>query len=141
MRLSTKSRYGMRILAQIAIDCQNAPSVKGKVIAKRQEISEPYLEQIMIPLKNSGFVRTIRGCNGGYVLNAKPEDITTLAVIEMFEGEIDFVHCSDCKRKEFCETCNVWRRLSVVFKEEAAKITLADIIKDIQSKNRPEYMI
>ena len=71
MKLSTRSRYGLRILMQIAIENSYGRLAQGKVISEKQEISEPYLEQIMITLRSSGLVRTVRGCNGGYQLDRK----------------------------------------------------------------------
>ena len=68
MKLSTKSRYGLRVLLQIAMDSEKSKVVSGREISRKQEISEPYLEQIMIPLKNAGIVSTVRGCRGGYRL-------------------------------------------------------------------------
>ena len=77
MRLSTKSRYGLRILIQIAIDNLNGKKLaQGRVIAKKQDITDAYLEQIMIPLKRGGVVGTVRGCNGGYELRKECQDIT-----------------------------------------------------------------
>ena len=86
MKLSTKTRYGLRILLQIAADTENNKkgSVKGKSIAQMQNVSEAYLEQIMIPFKTAGFVKTVRGCNGGYALNRPAESITVLDIIELF---------------------------------------------------------
>ncbi len=145
MKLSTKSRYGLRILLQIAIDESNKPAVKGKIISEKQEISEAYLEQIMIPLKNSGIVRTIRGCNGGYALNRDPEEITVLDIIELFEGKLELVKCIDdpenCNRCDICLTRGVWERLSETLRREADKITLKNIMETMRNKNKPEYVI
>lgn len=144
MKLSTKSRYGLRILLQIALDSVGNAPVKGNVIAKKQELSEPYLEQIMIPLKNAGLIRTVRGCNGGYVLNMAPEKITLLNIIELFEGELQLVNCEDCRR--FCATdakCAssiVWKDLSDALRKEAAKITLAKVA-EMSKQDLPEYVI
>lgn len=145
MKLSTKSRYGLRILVQIAIDSGGSRPVKGNVIAKKQEISEPYLEQIMIPLKTSGMIKTVRGCNGGYSLNREPKKISVLDVIELFEGKLELVRCEECKRQcrksDKCPTYSVWDRLSDVLRKEAAKITVAQIMKRTMTENRPEYVI
>ncbi len=144
MKLSTKPRYGLRILIQIALDNKDGKAAQGKSIAKKQEISEPYLEQIMIPLKNSGLVRTTRGCNGGYFLNKQPEEITVLDIIELFEGEFNLVDCvtdpKACSRRKNCYTINVWRKLASSFKGTAEKITLASIL-DEQKGASSEYVI
>ena len=131
MRLSTRSRYGMRILVQIACDCREKDCVRGRVVAEKQGISEAYLEQILIPLKTSGLVRTVRGRNGGYALNVDPASISVLDVIELFEGPFELAECETedkrCERVEKCPMYEVWHRLSEVMRREAAKITLAEL--------------
>jgi Rrf2 family transcriptional regulator, cysteine metabolism repressor len=148
MRLSTKTRYGLRILLQIALDCEGKrnASVKGKTIAEKQDISEAYLEQIMIPLKSEGFVKTVRGCHGGYALNRQPEQITVLALIELFEGPIQLVKCvggdeGDCPRVGICPTSGVWVKLSSEIRSLAAKVSLQSIVEEAKSKGNPEYVI
>ena len=144
MRLSTKSRYGLRILMQIAMENQEGKAAQGKTISKKQDISEPYLEQIMIPLKNAGYVRAMRGCNGGYFLNKNPQDITVLAVIELFEGELNLVDCvsdeNNCPRVKECQTSNVWKKIAGSMRDTAGKITLASIL-DEHKDNALEYVI
>ncbi|MCX6983929.1 MAG: Rrf2 family transcriptional regulator [Lentisphaerae bacterium] len=144
MRLSTKSRYGLRILLQIAMDNRDGKAAQGKSISKKQEISEPYLEQIMIPLKNAGLVRTTRGCNGGYFLNKDPKEITILNVIELFEGEFTLVDCvsdgKSCSRIKGCMTSNVWRKIASSLRETADKITLESILEE-NKDNELEYII
>ena len=148
MRLSTKTRYGLRILLQIALDCEGKRncSVKGKTIAEKQDISEAYLEQIMIPLKSEGFVKTVRGCHGGYALNRTPEQISVLDLIELFEGRIQLVKCvggedGDCTRLEICPTSGVWTKLSEDIRNLAIKITLQSIVEEAKNKGNPEYVI
>ncbi len=145
MKLSTKSRYGLRILLQVAMESESSSAVKGRVIAEKQEISEAYLEQIMIPLKTSGIIRTIRGCNGGYVLNKQAEDITILDIIELFEGKLQLVKCvgdsDSCERCNVCLASEVWEHLSNVMKEEASKINLKGLIEKMKKEHMPEYVI
>lgn len=146
MKLSTKSRYGLRILLQIALETETQTSAGGRSIAEKQEISEAYLEQIMIPLKSAGIVKTIRGCHGGYVLNRAPEGISVLDLIEIFEGKIQLVKCSDgngkkCPRHDICMTTDVWEHLSEVLKTEAGKITLASLVEKSKTNNKPVYVI
>lgn len=143
MRLSTKSRYSLRILVQLALEAKEGAAVKGRVIAKKQEISEPYLEQIMIPLKSAELVRTIRGCHGGYSLNKTPDEITILDIIELFEGKIEFAECvSDgkCSLLDSCPTSDVWAHLSNTLRLEASKISLESIIEKIEGQTQ-EYVI
>jgi Rrf2 family protein len=140
MKLSTKSRYGLRILTDIAVSmANNNGASKGRDIAQRQNLTEAYLEQIMIPLKSSNLIRTQRGCRGGYILNAEPADITVLDVIESFEGKISFVDCLDtdeCTQFARCPTQDVWRELSRAFRAKAASITLQDIVDTYNEQNK-----
>ncbi|MGL4854384.1 MAG: RrF2 family transcriptional regulator [Lentisphaeria bacterium] len=138
MKLSTKARYGVRILAAIAVESKSGRSSRGRVIAEQQNISEPYLEQIMIPLKTKGLVSTQRGCKGGYSLARRAEEITLLEIIELFEGRLNVVDCvgdGDCSRIERCPTFAIWNRLSKVLREEASQITLQDVVDNI---NKPQ---
>ena len=145
MRLSTKSRYSLRILVQLALEMKTTSAVKGRVIAKKQDLSEAYLEQIMIPLKSAELVRTIRGCNGGYSLNKNPEDVTILHIIELFEGKIEFAEgngdtSTGSSLLEHCPTTDVWNHLSKTLRDEASKITLASIVDKIDGQFQ-EYVI
>ncbi len=109
MNLSTKSRYGLRILLCLAKSYESGVRVplKGKSIALSQGLTEPYFEQIIIKLKACGLVKTIRGCNGGYLLNRSPEIISLLEIIEIFEGPVELVNCKKsggmCSRHDKCE--------------------------------------
>lgn len=145
MKLSTRSRYGLRILIQIAIENREGRLAQGKLISEKQNVSEPYLEQIMITLRSSGLVRTVRGCNGGYELNRIPEEITVLEVIELFEGELKMVDCEPgkkrCPRKENCLTTTVWKKLSDALRKSAASITLKEIIDKQSNNSGNEYFI
>lgn len=146
MRLSTKSRYGLRILVQISLDNLNGKKLsQGRVIAEKQNITDAYLEQIMIPLKRGGVIGTVRGCNGGYELRKSSEDITVLEVIELFEGTINLADCSKgnvkCNQSDKCSTTHVWHRLSDLIREEAGQITLASIVEDYQKNASNDYVI
>ncbi len=134
MKLSTRSRYGLRILMQIAIENENGELAQGRDIAEKQEISEAYLEQLMIPLKGAGLVRTVRGCTGGYRLSKSPEKITVLDLIEIFEGGIEIVPCStpkkECPRIGTCPVTGVWRKLTDAMKSTASAISLKDVLEN-----------
>ena len=144
MKLTTKTRYSLRILVQLASRYNQAP-VKGKDISSKQNISEPYLEQIMITIKSAGFVRTERGCNGGYALNKSPKSISVLDIIQLFEGEIAFADClepsSTCGMLTQCPTSKIWNHLSKTLKDEASQITLKSIVDDMNESNIQEYVI
>ena len=145
MKLSTKTRYGLRILIQIALSCDQRKAVKGKFIAAKQDISEAYLEQIMIPLKNADIIRTLRGCNGGYALKRQPEEITVLDIIELFEGKVNLVKCvedeKECYRCSYCLANRVWGKLADSLRKEAGAITLDQLISEAKTMNTPEYVI
>ena len=117
--------------------------VKGKDIVRKQGISEPYMEQIMIKLRKAGWVATERGCKGGYKLNVAPEDITILDFIELFEGPLELVNCSGqdkrCMRFDKCEAADSWAMLAKSFRREAAKISLTEIIQS--NSEIKEYVI
>jgi len=133
MKISTKSRYGLRILVEVAINTTNGISCTGRTVAKTLDLSEAYLEQIMIPLKTAGMVKTKRGCKGGYALSMDPNDITLLSVIELFEGKLTLVGCvgdaSNCPKLNVCSTQAVWSELSQTLREKAASITLAQVVQ------------
>ncbi len=147
MNLSSKSRYGVRILVQLGMNYDKGISIKGKSLAESQDITEPYIEQIMISLKRAGMVRAERGCTGGYLLSRPPETITLLEVIELFEGKLELVRCGKsgekCARFDVCETTRTWKRLSDIYRREASKVTLASILDENnkQQAQEPEYMI
>lgn len=148
MNLSTKTRYSLRVLLQIALDTRTATAVKGRELAAKQNISEAYLEQIMISLKSAGLINTVRGRNGGYSLAVSPEQITVLQLIELFEGKIEFANCGDggdlnapCALRSRCMTAQVWDNLSKVLAEEAGRISLADILEKHLSEPKQEYVI
>ncbi|MDD3117673.1 MAG: Rrf2 family transcriptional regulator [Victivallales bacterium] len=145
MKLSTKSRYGLRVLLQIAADSAENRVVPGHKLAEKQAISEPYLEQIMIPLKNSGIVSTVRGCRGGYRLNRPAAAISVLDIIELFEGEFGLVKCRDgqhvCARRDHCVAARVWQELSGALREKARSINIAALAEEEKKYHQPEFII
>ena len=86
MKISTKGRYGLRILLDIALYRVGDKPRMIREIASNQEISEKYISRLIIELRKAGFVRSVRGVNGGYTLTRKPEDISVLDVLETMEG-------------------------------------------------------
>jgi Rrf2 family cysteine metabolism transcriptional repressor len=132
MKLSTKPRYGMRILAQIAADGGNKVPVSGKAIARKQGISVAYIEQILIPMRNAGIVRTVRGPKGGYLLNRPADDITLLEIIELFEGRLELVEGHDGN-----SASELWNRLSQVLRNEAENMTVGELAELFSAKNPP----
>ena len=143
MRVSTKTRYGLRIVLQLAEAQPGGEALKGKDIVKRQKISEPYMEQIMIKLRKAGWVVTERGCQGGYKLSVAPESVSILDFIELFEGPLDLVDCQKkdkrCTLLGDCKSSISWKILAEGFRNEARKMSLARIIE--LNSNVKEYVI
>lgn len=130
MQLSTKARYAARALVELALEYGQEP-VKLKDIASRQDISLKYLEQVMFPLRISGYVKTHKGSQGGYVLGRPPEEINMYDVIQTVEGSLAPVDCVDnpklCQRVNKCVTRNVWVGLKQAIYDELSDITLAEL--------------
>jgi Rrf2 family transcriptional regulator, cysteine metabolism repressor len=133
MKISTKGRYGLRALVDLAINGKNGLPVLLSDIAKRQEISEKYLEQIATQLNKGGIVKTLRGRNGGYLLNRPDTEIKVSDVIEVLEGPICVVDCvnepDSCSRVAICSTRDLWTMLTGKIAEALSGITLADLVK------------
>ena len=132
MKVSTKGRYALRLMLDLAFYNTGEP-VSLKDIAKRQEISEKYLEQIIAILHKGGCVRSIRGPQGGYVLNGKPEEITVGKILRLTEGNLSPVECVDsptffCDRKEKCVTIKIWQKMNEAINSVVDGITLADML-------------
>lgn len=133
MRLSTKSRYGTRLLIDLACRKDSGYVQLGE-IARRLDVSMKYLEQIILPLKRAKYVESIRGAKGGHRLAKKPEDISVGEVVSLLEGGPDLVACLSvpgyCDRLDSCKTRNLWRDASMAFFEKLNKVTLADLVSE-----------
>ena len=145
MKLSTRSRYGVRLLTELALEYQKGPVQLG-IISKREGISEKYLGQLIIQMKGTGFITSSRGKNGGYMLAKKPKDITLREIVEKLEGDICLVDCAkdntECDRSTFCITREIWKKLSEDMASSFEKINLQTLVDRIKkSKNYPEYQI
>ena len=134
MRLSTKSRYGVRALFDIAFNSGNLPA-QIQDISRRQDISPRYLEQIFQKLKKKGILKSKRGPQGGYYLARRPEEITVRDIIQATEGDILLVDCTGEKKKKKgecafeggCVTQTVWQEASTRLQEYFSSITLKDL--------------
>lgn len=130
MKISTKGRYGWRILLDLALYGETPRLMRE--IAASQGISEKYISRLMNPLNKAGFVRSIRGVKGGFVLAKNPTDITLLAVVEAMEGRVAVVECvtdkAFCAKSNDCSACEMWTGLSAEIRQAMAKITLADLV-------------
>ncbi|MFA9380061.1 MAG: Rrf2 family transcriptional regulator [Acetanaerobacterium sp.] len=130
MKISTKGRYGLRLVLELAANYQNG-LIPLKEIARRQEISEKYLEQIIILLHKSGLIQSMRGSQGGYALTKAPQEITVGTVLRALEGPLVAVDCardpSVCVRTGHCATQRLWQTLSDAVDNVVDNMTLADL--------------
>ncbi|MBS6473099.1 MAG: Rrf2 family transcriptional regulator [Acetobacter sp.] len=130
MKISTKGRYGWRILLDLALYGETPRLMRE--IAASQGISEKYISRLIVPLNKAGFVRSIRGVKGGFVLAKSPADITLLAVVEAMEGRVAVVECvtdkAFCAKSNDCSACEMWTGLSAEIRQAMAKVTLADLV-------------
>lgn len=133
MKISTKGRYALRLMLDLA-EYNTGEPISLKDIAKRQNISEKYLEQIIAILNRAGFVKSVRGAQGGYILRRKPEEYTVGMILRLTEGELTPVGCVgdneiDCKRINQCPTYIVWQKLYEAISGVVDNITLADLLE------------
>jgi len=131
MKLSTKGRYGSRLMLDLALHNNNG-HVLLKDIAKRQEISEKYLGQLIRPLIAAGLVKSTRGAHGGYHLAKSPKLITLKDIIQTLEGSMAIVGCIDapkeCARMKSCLTREIWKEITDKVTEILENITLEDMV-------------
>lgn len=138
MKISTRGRYALRLMLDLASNYENNV-ISIKDIAIRQEISDKYLEQIIAVLNKAGFVRSVRGPQGGYSLKKKPEDYTVGMILRLTEGSLAPVQCIEedepvCNREAQCATVEVWKKINQAVNEVVDNITLADLMKIQQEK-------
>ena len=148
MKLSTRARYGTRAMIDLAMSYGKG-LVLLKDIARRQQISGRYLEQIMIKLISSGFVQSVRGSRGGFILAKPPKDIILSDLIQALEGSIAPVPCVDnlkfCKLSKVCVTKDIWELMKKAMVDVLEKITLEDMVKmqkeKMTTQESPQYFI
>ena len=138
MKISTKGRYGLRILIDLATHDSDKPRML-RDIAKSQQISEKYISRLVIDLRRAKLVRSVRGVNGGFHLAKSPGEITLLEVLETMEGPISVVECvrspEKCKRQMLCPARDIWQQLNEGIRELTAKITLDDILNAYRKRD------
>ncbi len=140
IRLSTKGRYGTRLMVSLAQHYHNGrESIILKKISDDEDISIRYLEQIIIPLKIAKLVKSIRGAGGGYILARHPSDIKLREIISSLEGSCCLVECVDdedyCDKIEKCAAYDIWKNASSLLKDYFEKTTLQDILEISNKKN------
>ncbi len=141
MKLSTRSRYGTRLLLDMAQHYNQGPVQLGE-IARRQNISLKYLEQIIIPLKKAQYVKSVRGPKGGHLLAKPPEQISVGEIVALLEEGVSLVDCAEhaelCERSQSCPTRMIWQEAAQAMFDRLKAITLADLIKRASDGNSQE---
>jgi Rrf2 family protein len=137
MKLSTRSRYGTRLMLELAKQFQQGP-IHLNDIAHRQNISIKYLEQLIIPLKRANLIHSVRGPRGGYQLNLPPQQISIGQIVHTLEGDLELTPClkdpSVCERSKECPTKEIWNQATQAMYRELDSLTLGDLL---QKKGSP----
>ena len=141
MKLSTRARYGTRALLDLALHSGEG-AVPLKDIARRQQISLPYLEHLITPLVAAGIVKSTRGARGGVLLLRAPAEIKLSEVLQLLEGSIAPVDCINnpkiCPRSDLCVTRDIWGDMKKVMDEVLESTTLQDLVERQKRKARPK---
>lgn len=139
MRFSTKGRYGLRAMLDLALNSQGE-QVSLNNIAKRQDVSESYMEHVFSALRKAGLVKSIKGPQGGYVLGQSPSNITVGDILRVLEGNLSVV--DDRKYEEdsisefeYCLKVNVWDKINASVNNLVDSITLEDLAKEHRKLN------
>ena len=141
MKISTKGRYALRLMLDLAQYSNENEYVSIKKVSQRQDISEKYLEQIVAQLSRANFVKSIRGAQGGYRLVKAPENYTVGMILRLIEGNLSSVSClednpNNCQRCNNCVTLEVWQQINDAVDSVIDNITLQDLVQKQQAKAR-----
>ena len=131
MRVSTRGRYAIQLMLELAL--QEDRNLSVKTVAETQGISEKYLEQVIPPLVRDGFIRSVRGAKGGYHLTKGPEEYTVGMILRLIEGSIAPVSCLDggsnsCAHCKECVTMDLWTQVDKAISNVVDHVTLADLV-------------
>jgi Rrf2 family cysteine metabolism transcriptional repressor len=144
MKLSTRTRYGIRAIIELAQHKTEEP-LQLKVIAQRQNISVKYLEQLITVLKSAGFVRSIRGSKGGYILAKAAEEIRLSDVFKCLEGSVTTAECVEdenyCNKSADCVARDLWVQVERAIEDVLRSVTLQDLVDRAGSKKTLDYQI
>ncbi|MCQ2508044.1 MAG: Rrf2 family transcriptional regulator [Dorea sp.] len=145
MKISTKGRYAIRIMLDLA-NYNNGDYIRLKDISERQGITIKYMEQIMPLLTRAGYVRSYRGNNGGYMLAKQPKEYTMGDILRVTEGNLAPIACLDddvnhCMRSDQCQTLPFWTGLWKVINDYVDSVTLQDLLDEELKKQEFTYMI
>ena len=144
MKISTKGRYALRLMIDLAVGKEQI--VRLKDVAARQDISVKYLEQIISVLNKAGYVKSVRGAQGGYRIARDPASYTVGMILRLTEGSLNPVACLDddvneCERCDTCETLEVWKELADAINHIVDNVTIADLVERQQARIAGSYMI
>lgn len=136
MKISTKGRYALRMMLEFALHPDQCTKINQ--VAERQQISEKYLEQIVTILSRAGYVKSMRGAQGGYRLARDPSEYTVGMILRLTEGSLAPVACledekNQCSRAGICVTLNVWKQLNDAISDVVDHVTLADLVEEQQN--------
>ncbi len=144
MKLSTRTRYGVRAIIELAANDSKKP-LQLKVIAERQDISIKYLEQLMNALRSGGIVRSIRGARGGYILAKPPNQIKLGDVFNCLEGSVITAECVEdedyCRRAADCAARLLWVQLQEAIKNVLESVTVQDLLDRARDRKTSDYQI
>jgi len=144
MKLSTKGRYAARAMLDLALHYGEGP-ILLKNIAKRQQISERYLEHLIVSLKVAGLVNSIRGARGGFTLAKPPSQIRLSEIIQTVEGSIAPVECVDdpkvCSLADLCVTRDIWAEMKKAMSGVLESTTLQDLVQRQREKEQPKAVM
>lgn len=145
MKISTKGQYALQMMLDLAIH-DNGENITIKSIAKRQHLSEKYLEQIVNVLSRANYVKSIRGAKGGYRLALRPEEYTIGMILRVIEGSLAPIPCieeerEDCGGMEGCLLCSVWKQINDAINGVIDHMTLEDLVKQYESNVGYQYSI
>lgn len=144
MKLSTRTRYGIRAIIELAMNYGKGP-LQIRVIAQNQDISVKYLEQLMTILRSAGFIRSIRGSKGGYLLARQPSQIKLSGIFDALEGNVTTVECVEdknyCDRTADCIARQVWAQVQRAIKNVLQSITLQDLVDRAKAEKKLDYQI
>lgn len=137
MKISTKGRYALRLMLDLAVNGHGKP-ISLSDVARRQEVSEKYLEQLALVLTRAGQVKSVRGVLGGYLLTRTPAEYTVGEILRAQEGSLAPVACAQeggsCAREARCVTVDLWRRVRQAVDDVVDSVTLQDLVDDYHAK-------
>lgn len=144
MKISTKGRYGLRLMVDLASHATATP-ISLKEVAHRQDISDKYLEQIVTQLNRAGLVKSVRGAQGGYTLARPSNEITVGDVLRVVEGPLCLVDCVDdsslCAKSSSCVTSFVWKKIKLAVEGVVDNITLKSLADRAEEQSEFTYII